>query len=219
MKKKTKDRIIEASIRLFNEQGFGAISLHEIAQTLGISRGNLTYHFNTKDALLEVIADEMWAKIEVERQKRRDFPSFENIHNETQLYYAFQKEYAFIFNDLHVIKHPILEEKFRQFCLTTIKDNQAAIAFAIQLGNMKTEPFAGAYYNLCLSLWVLALFWLPQQAIRKVDDKEEVIKVVWSLILPHFTPKGIESFKAFFGEEFYGSIGAPFSVQSHTSMF
>ena len=214
MKKKTKNRIIEAAIELFNQQGFGAISLHEIAQHLNISRGNLTYHFSTKDVLLETIASEMWGKIEVERKKRRDFPSFENIYNETKLYYVFQQEYSFIFNDLHVIKHPLLEEKFREFCLTTIKDNQAAIAFAIRLGNMNPEPFAGAYYNLSLSIWTLALFWLPQQTIRKVNKEEEVMKVVWSLILPHFTPKGIESFKAFFGDEFYNSLGEPFSVDS-----
>lgn len=214
MKKKTKNRIIDFAILLFNKHGFGAISLHEIAQNMGISRGNLTYHFPTKNVLLEVIAAEMWQKIEMERQKRRDFPSFENISNETRLYYAFQKEYSFIFNDLHVIKNPILEENFRQFCLTTIKDNQSAIAFAIRLGNMHPEPFAGAYYNLCLSIWTLALFWLPQQSIRKVKGEEEALKVIWSLILPHFTSKGIQSFKDFYGEEFYNNMGKPFEIQA-----
>lgn len=216
MKKKTQHKIIETAILLFNQQGYGAISLNELAQRMGMSRGNLTYHFPTKAALLKVIADEMWAKLEIERKKRRDFPSFENLTNETQMYYAFQKEYAFIFNDLHVIKHPLLEERFRAFCLSTIKDHEAAIAFAIRLGNMKQEPFAGAYYNLCLSLWVLAMFWLPQQAIRKVEDDEEVARVVWSLILPHFTEKGIASFKTFYGEAFYQSIGQPFQVNVDT---
>jgi len=213
MKKKTQYKIIETAILLFNQQGYGAVSLNELAQQLGISRGNLTYHFPTKEALLKVIVDEMWIKLELERKKRRDFPSFENLTNETRMYYKFQKEYAFIFNDLHVIKHPLLEERFRAFCLSTIKDHEAAIAFAIRLGNMKAEPFAGAYYNLCLSLWVLAMFWLPQQAIRKVEDEEEVARVVWSLILPHFTEKGIASFKSFYGEDFYQSIGKPFQVE------
>ncbi len=216
MKKKTQYKIIETAILLFNQQGYSAISLNELAQRMGMSRGNLTYHFPTKEALLKVIADEMWAKLEIERKKRRDFPSFENLTNETRMYYEFQKEYAFIFNDLHVIKHRLLEERFRAFCLSTIKDHEAAIAFAIRLGNMKQEPFAGAYYNLCLSLWVLAMFWLPQQAIRKVEDDEEVARVVWSLILPHFTEKGIASFKAFYGEDFYQSIGQPFQVNVDT---
>lgn len=215
----TKEKIIEVGKQLFNEKGYGAVSIQDIANALEVNRRNIAYHFNSTEALLEVIAAEMWDKLDLERQKRRDFPSFENLNNEVNLYYSFQKEYAFIFNDLHVIKHPLLEEKFRAFCLTTIRDNETAIAFAIKLGNMKTEPFPGAYYNLSLAIWVLALFWLPQQSIRKVDDPKEVGRVIWSLILPHFTPKGIESFKAFFGEDYYNTIGAPFKVDVSKAFF
>lgn len=206
----TKEKIIKTSIKVFNERGFGAISIQDIANELAVNRRNIAYHFNNKEVLLAVIAEEMWQKLAVERKKRRDFPSFENLQHEIKMYSQFQKEYAFIFNDLHVIKHPILEKKFRKFCLDTIKDHEAAIAFAIKLGNMNPEPFPGAYYNLSLSLWVLSLFWLPQQSIRKVSDPSEVSKVTWSLILPHFTEKGIASFKEFYGEDFYNSIGKPF---------
>jgi AcrR family transcriptional regulator len=213
MKKNTRQNIIETAISLFNNHGFGAISLHEIAQKMSISRGNLTYHFNTKNDLLAVIANEMWAKKEINQKKRRDFPSFENLDNETKMYIQLQNEYAFIFNDLHVMKHPILEEKFRQFSLSSIKDHEASIAFAMQLGNIKPEPFDGAYHHLCLTIWIISLFWMPQQSIRKATDPEENRKVVWSLILPHFTEKGIQSFKEHFGEDFYKSIGKPFKVK------
>lgn len=206
----TKEKIIEIGIKIFNQKGFGAVSIQDIANELGVNRRNIAYHFANKDKLLAVIAEEMWLKIEMERKKRKAFPSFENLQHEINMYAQFQKEYAFIFNDLHVIKHPLLEEKFRNFCLETIRDHEAAIAFAIKLGNMNPEPFDGAYYNLCLSLWALSMFWLPQQAIRKVSDEEEIAKVTWSLILPHFTPKGIEAFKSFYGEAFYDSIGQPF---------
>ncbi len=47
----TKGKIIELSIKLFNQFGFNSISLQEIANNLNISRGNLTYHFKDKDFL------------------------------------------------------------------------------------------------------------------------------------------------------------------------
>jgi len=206
----TKEKIIAIGIKVFNQKGFGAVSIQDIANELRVNRRNIAYHFANKDKLLLVIAEEMWTKIGIERKKRKDFPSFENVQHEIKMYAQFQKEYAFIFNDLHVIKHPILDKRFRNFCLETIKDHEAAIAFAIKLGNMNPEPFAGAYYNLCLSLWALSMFWLPQQAIRKVTDDTEIVKVTWSLILPHFTKKGIQAFKDFYGEGFYKSIGQPF---------
>lgn len=41
----TKEKILKAATRLFNEKGYGSVNLKELAQTMGISRGNLTYHF------------------------------------------------------------------------------------------------------------------------------------------------------------------------------
>ena len=169
----TKERIIRRGLELFNERGYWSVSLQDIANDLQVGRRNIAYHFNTKENLLKTLAEEMWKKMEQERQKRRDFPSFQNLDNEVRMYYQFQQNYAFIFNDLHVIRHPILEERFRSFCLETIQDNEAAIAFAIRLGNMNPEPISGVYHNLSLSIWVLALFWIPQQRIRMWTTKRK----------------------------------------------
>ncbi len=215
---KTKERILSIALTLFNKYGFGSVTMKQIADEMLVDRRNLTYHFN-KETLLETIANQMWGKLDAERKKRRDFPSFENLDSETKMYYAFQKEYAFIFNDIKVIQHPVLKDKFKQLAKTSIQDNEAAIAFAIKLGNIRPEPFKGAYHNLCLSVWALSMFWVPQQAIRQEYDPEELRRVMWSLILPHFTEKGIQSFKDFFGEAFFDTIGKPFDVDVNMAFF
>lgn len=185
-----------------------------------VGRRNIAYHFPTKEDILKEIARVMWDRLDAEREKRRQFPSFENLASEVQMYTAFQEEYAFIFSDTKVIKHPLLEKRFRDFCDSTIRDNAAAIAFAIKLGNMKEEPFPGAYHNLSLSIWIISLFWLPQLAIRKErEKKDDAAKVIWSLILPHFTEKGVESFKSFFGKAYFDSIGKPFKVELNMDFF
>ena len=96
---KTRQKIISTATRLFNNNGYNTINLFELSNKLGISRGNLTYHFKDKESLLRAISDEMWSKIENERSKTIQLPSFENLHNEIQLYFKFQKEYSFIFSD------------------------------------------------------------------------------------------------------------------------
>ncbi len=214
----TKEKIQSIALALFNKHGFGSVTMKHIADKMLVDRRNLTYHFN-KDTLLAAIANQMWGKLDAERKKRRDFPSFENLDSETKMYYAFQKEYAFIFNDIKVIQHPILKDRFNQLAKSSIQDNEAAIAFAIKLGNIRPEPFKGAYHNLCLSVWALSMFWIPQQAIRQVQDPEELRQVMWSLILPHFTEKGIESFKEFFGASFFDTIGKPFDVDATMAFF
>lgn len=51
----TKDKIIEISIKLFNEKGCLNTSTRHIADELGISVGNLYYHFKNKEEILIVI--------------------------------------------------------------------------------------------------------------------------------------------------------------------
>lgn len=53
MAPKTKDKILTASLRLFNENGYDAVTTARIAEAVGISEGNLWYHFRTKRDLVK----------------------------------------------------------------------------------------------------------------------------------------------------------------------
>lgn len=50
-----RQRICETAVRLFNEQGYDAVSLRAIASEAGTTIGNLTYHFKHREDLLEAI--------------------------------------------------------------------------------------------------------------------------------------------------------------------
>lgn len=47
-KPSTRERILDASLQLFNTKGYAATPVADIAKSLGISTGNLTYHFPAK---------------------------------------------------------------------------------------------------------------------------------------------------------------------------
>ena len=212
MNNNRKQKIIDCAIKLFTKHGFGAVTLFEIAGELNISRGNLTYHFKNKDLLLKAISEQMWEKITQERTKSRQFPSFENLHNEVKLYQKVQKQYAFIFNDNHVMNHPLLRKKFREMIEQTINDNKATIAFAIAAGNLKPEPFKGIYHNIALNTWMIAFFWLSQKTIRGEKKSEDAEAIIWSMLIPHFTEKGIKSFESFFGKDYLENLGESFDA-------
>lgn len=50
---KTKDRILNASLHLFNENGYDTVTTARISEEVGISEGNLWYHFRTKKDLVK----------------------------------------------------------------------------------------------------------------------------------------------------------------------
>lgn len=55
---KTRDRILQKSLHLFNEQGERCISTNHIAAALEISPGNLYYHFRNKESIIaELLLD------------------------------------------------------------------------------------------------------------------------------------------------------------------
>ncbi len=51
-KEKTKDKIIRVSTRMFLEYGYSATTVQMVCSELGISKGNFTFYFPTKEYLL-----------------------------------------------------------------------------------------------------------------------------------------------------------------------
>ncbi len=52
-----KEKIIETSLKLFDEYGYHGVSVHEIVERSGSSKGGFYHHFKSKDELLYVIHD------------------------------------------------------------------------------------------------------------------------------------------------------------------
>ncbi|MGO4152341.1 TetR/AcrR family transcriptional regulator [Cupriavidus sp. YAF13] len=54
---KTRERILDACLSLFNERGPVVVTTAEIASAVGIQEGNLYYHFHRKEQILEALFD------------------------------------------------------------------------------------------------------------------------------------------------------------------
>jgi AcrR family transcriptional regulator len=58
-KAKNRERVLEASIDLFNQSGVVAITTNHIADHLKISPGNLYFHFRNKEAIIVELFEQM----------------------------------------------------------------------------------------------------------------------------------------------------------------
>lgn len=71
----SREKIIEAANRLFYTKGYNQASFADVASDVAITKGNLHYHFNSKEELLEAVINYRVALItENLEQWNRQFP-------------------------------------------------------------------------------------------------------------------------------------------------
>ena len=58
-RRNTKQAILEASLELFSVQGFEATSISQIADAVGIRKASLYSHFDSKQAILDALVQEV----------------------------------------------------------------------------------------------------------------------------------------------------------------
>ena len=206
----TRDRILQISREVFNEAGFGTPTLYTLAQRIGISRGNLTYYFTQKEDLLIALVEEMDKENKSLYQDALKIPSWKSLNEATEGLHRLQRRYAFIFFDGHLLMHPQVKNHIVKFREDNIRNQMNMIQLSIQIGNMKSEAVPGTYYNISQTYWMVSFYWQITNDVSDLEDEPGWDKIMWSLLLPHFTLKGIDSFKTYFGETYFEHLGPSF---------
>lgn len=113
---KTRDRILEVSLLLFNEEGEGVLSSVDVANALDISPGNLYYHFRGKDAIIRALFDRFEEEMRVIlRGSKGGLASIED--NWVYIYILLEEiyDFRFFYRDLAGLlrRYPDLAVRFR----------------------------------------------------------------------------------------------------------
>jgi AcrR family transcriptional regulator len=113
---KTRDRILEVSLLLFNEEGESGLSSVDIANALEISPGNLYYHFKGKDAIIRALYQRFEEEMRVIlRGSKGGLASVED--NWVYIYILLEEiyDFRFFYRDLAGLlsRYPDLAVRFR----------------------------------------------------------------------------------------------------------
>jgi len=210
LKINTKNRILESSRIHFNEYGYGASSLYQIAQTMQMSRGNLTYHFKDKECLLDIHLDDMVKRSKESFTNSFLVPSWETLIITSKDFLQVQQDYSFIFFDKNILFLSNVQKRIKAIRENHIRIQMSMINVSIQSGNMRSETISGMYHNLSRTLWQILFFYLIAKKFKAGNDVTWD-KQMWCLLLPHFTEKGIQSFQNHFGKDYYNSLGLDYN--------
>ena len=110
---KTRDRILETSRELFNEAGLAGVSTHRIATELQISSGNLHYHFNTKQQIVEWLYRRFEDRVSPCIEAAASVNALDDLWLTLHLTFEAISEYRFIFRDIDYLlnEYPALEPR------------------------------------------------------------------------------------------------------------
>lgn len=191
---KTKDKIVLATIKLFNKHGFANVILQQVASELHISLGNLTYHFRKKDDLVEEIYKRLVKELREVLNGFQIEPNLKSLDDQVRAFYDFQEQYRFFYLDTLEIERAYPEIAVIHY--KHIQQQIDGIAY-MMLINCENGNFTAAFDEdtrgkISHKIWMIVALWAAQTAIRGIVETsaDEMAAAIWLLLKPYFTPKG-----------------------------
>lgn len=195
-KKNVKEEIIQAARRLFNERGYGEVSMRDIADALSISVGNLTYHYPRKEDLIVAVVQDMHQYYQPPQtpttlqELNAIFARIQNNIQQNAFYYWHYTQLAELSPLIRDIQAQVVEVQHQ-----VLKGSFAH--FAAQ-GLMCAEEYPGHFVQLAQAVQIVCVYWVPQsKLVASMDMPKDFLNCVWSVLLPCLTEKG----KAIYNEK------------------
>lgn len=193
----TKQKILNASLLLFNENGIGNVRLQQIADKTGISVGNLAYHFSNKEAIAESLITQVINSLQnILRNYSKD-ASLDDLDSFFKEFYQLCDHFNFFNFDVLEIKrsYPELYESLQQF-FTKIR-LQMERQLELYRKQRLLQPGINIK-NITANLWLL-LFFMPaegQMMSKKIITENSYRRRLWEYIRVYFTSKGNSEFNS-----------------------
>ena len=193
----TKQKIISASIHLFNTNGVANVRLQQIADETGISVGNLAYHFKNKEAIVITVYESLFDEFSQILSGYLLSPNLSDFDKQLGQYHVFFSKYRFYLIDLFEIErfYPVIMERWQQFVSKMLIQIRKRLDYYVHRGILQPEPMAGLYETLTNNIWMGIAFWIPQQILKGQPLHEAYFKQsVWAHISPYFTQQGVDEY-------------------------
>ena len=115
---RTRDRILEAALLLFNAEGLAAVSTHRIAAELGISPGNLHYHFKAKQLLVGTLFRRFEERLGACMEAAAEVDALDDVWLALHLTFEAINDFRFVYRDVDYLLNEYPEFEARAQALT-----------------------------------------------------------------------------------------------------
>jgi len=192
----TRRRIVERSVELFNRGSVQSVTIEQIASDLGMSPGNLTYHFPHKRdlirAALDVLQERLRETVGRPAIKSPRQAGIYVVHGLRALW-----EFRFFFNSLVYLLSgdTALKQEYLEFQLWAVAAVAEDLRRLQESGYFTAPEPPNSLTTLVENMWAQWLTWLRMQ---QIDDPLAVTPGnaalydcafhIWSLCQPYVQP-------------------------------
>lgn len=189
---KTREKILLASLQLFNESGEPNVTTLDVATELDISPGNLYYHFKGKDALVaELFARLESELIELQLQEGYSGEALLDLSMYLQLSLESMARYIFLYRDVSDLlsRYPSIQRRFKALLARQRKSLRLLCASMQQEGTLTVN--AGNANHLVEHMTMTMNFWPNYQRVqsknieRFTPDLADCAYQVVTLLMPY----------------------------------
>jgi AcrR family transcriptional regulator len=170
----TRERILDAALVMFNADGSHAVSTRHIASRLGISPGNLYYHFGNKEDIVLCLYQRIESHLEAVLAPQQETPqSFDTVLRYLDAIFAHLWEFRFFYRDVNTLLRevPGLKERYRGLAERMRLRSRAIFDSMVAAGWMDATP--EQLDVLTTNAWILLTQWFTH---RQVVDRRRTIQ-------------------------------------------
>ena len=186
----TKERILDTSLAMFNAQGEPNVTTNHIADELGISPGNLYYHFKNKDDIVAQLFAMYESRMDEVLARRKRSITLDDVRLQLQCVFECMWTYRFLYRDLVDIlsRNRKLKQRFARLL------NRAEDSVVVTIRGLTDAKIVSATKEemqaIAENVVLATTFWLNYHAVRNKSEPTQAdlakgMQQVMRLIAPN----------------------------------
>jgi AcrR family transcriptional regulator len=197
-----KELILKKALALFNEKGFNDVSTYDIAKAVGISQGNLTYHYPTKKKLVNTLAKNMIEEIDL--LVLHVGPGFSFIDFYENLTYTFTINLKYHFLYMNYSQIVLNDEDLNRYFLQNSADRKVLLRRMLKILSdndlLTKNSIIKLNDKIADTINLIAVYWVSESKIyHQGKSNSQIIshhiELIFLLFRPFLTARGRENFK------------------------
>lgn len=202
----TKKKILDTSRDMFNQIGYGQVTIRMIAMELNMSSGNLNYHFRKREDILEALYFEMVAVFDARLQTLDSRSITLKVAKEDmQSSMTRMVDYKFFWTDLYnlLMLNARIKDHFENAHKERIKGY--AVLFKMLQGDgwLKEPGFEKEFHFLAERMINQSNTWLYASSLEVKNEIspayiDRMSTQLLAMLYPYLTDLGIQEFQALF---------------------